>query len=67
MGAQPKVGGKWSVMEVAANGPQLTVVLNGEKTVEVRDTKLASGPDRLAVGTWHHQVPQGRDQDSLTS
>ena len=44
MGAQPKVGGKWSVMEVTANGPQLTVVLNGTKTVDVRDAKFASGP-----------------------
>ena len=43
----PRVGGKWSVMEVTANGPQITVVLNGVKTAELRDTKFASGPIAL--------------------
>ena len=43
----PKVGGKWSVYEITANGPQLTLVLNGMKTVDVRDTKFASGPIAL--------------------
>ena len=46
----PKVGGKWSVYEITANGPQLTVVLNGMKTVDVRDTKFASGPIALQWG-----------------
>jgi len=49
-GPQPKAGGKWNVMEVTANGPQLTVVLNGVTTVEVRDTKFASGPIGLQWG-----------------
>ena len=43
----PRVGGKWSVMEVTANGPQITVVLNGVKTAELRDAKFASGPIAL--------------------
>ncbi|MET0205386.1 MAG: DUF1080 domain-containing protein [Casimicrobiaceae bacterium] len=46
----PKVGGKWSVYEITANGPQLTLLLNGMKTVDVRDTKFASGPIALQWG-----------------
>jgi hypothetical protein len=40
----PKVGGQWSVYEITAKGSQLTVVLNGVKTVEVQDSKHARGP-----------------------
>ncbi len=36
--------------EITANGPQLTLVLNGMKTVDVRDTKFASGPIALQWG-----------------
>jgi hypothetical protein len=43
----PKVGGQWSVYEITAKGSQLTVVLNGVKTVEVQDSKHASGPFSL--------------------
>jgi hypothetical protein len=50
MGAQPKAGGKWIVYEITASGPQLTLVLNGTKTVDVRDTKFASGPIALQWG-----------------
>jgi 3-keto-disaccharide hydrolase len=49
-GPQPKAGGKWNVMEFTANGPQLTVMLNGVTTVDVRDTKFASGPIGLQWG-----------------
>ncbi|HTE14184.1 MAG TPA: DUF1080 domain-containing protein [Burkholderiales bacterium] len=44
------VGGKWNVMEIIANGPQLTVTLNGAMTVNVRDTKFAQGPFSLQYG-----------------
>jgi hypothetical protein len=46
----PKAGGKWNTYEVMAKGDQLVVTLNGVKTVDVRDTKLASGPVALQWG-----------------
>lgn len=46
----PKAGGKWNVYEITMRGPQLTLVLNGVKTVDVRDSKLASGPFALQWG-----------------
>jgi hypothetical protein len=45
-----KAGGQWNTMEVTAKGAKLTVVLNGTKTVEVEDAKLASGPIALQWG-----------------
>jgi hypothetical protein len=39
----PKAGLRWNVMEIEARGPQLTVRLNGQQTVSVRDTKHARG------------------------
>src|SRR6476660_6765901 len=32
----PKAGGKWNTYEIMAKGPQLTVVLNGIKTVDIQ-------------------------------
>jgi len=46
----PKAGGKWNLFEITAKGPQLTVVLNGSKTVDVQDGKFASGPIALQYG-----------------
>ena len=43
-------GGKWNVMEITANGPQLTVKLNGVTTADVRDTKFPQGPFSLQYG-----------------
>ena len=43
----PKAGGKWNVYEITAKGAQLTVVLNGMRTVDVQDGKHASGPFAL--------------------
>jgi hypothetical protein len=40
----PKAAGKWNTYEITAKGPQLTVVLNGKKTVDVKDEKHKSGP-----------------------
>jgi len=45
-----KAGGQWNVMEVTAKGTRLVVVLNGTKTVEIDDGKLASGPIALQWG-----------------
>ncbi len=46
----PKAGGKWNTYEITAKGNRLVLVLNGEKTVDVEDSKLASGPIALQWG-----------------
>lgn len=46
----PKAGGKWNTYEITAKGPQLVVVLNGVKTVELKDSTFASGPIALQYG-----------------
>jgi len=46
----PKAGGKWNTYEITAKGPQLTVILNGQKTVDVSDSKHAKGPVALQYG-----------------
>ncbi|HEV8342668.1 MAG TPA: DUF1080 domain-containing protein [Candidatus Binatia bacterium] len=47
--SMPKAGGKWNTYEITAKGPQLVVVLNGAKTVELTDS-FASGPIALQYG-----------------
>ncbi len=46
----PKAGGKWNVYEITAKGDRLVVVLNGVQTVDVRDSKHASGVIALQHG-----------------
>ena len=46
----PKAGGKWNTYEITAKGPRLTVTLNGIQTVDVQDSKFASGPIALQWG-----------------
>jgi len=43
----PKAGGKWNTYEITAKGDQITVMLNGVRTVELRDSRFASGPIAL--------------------
>ena len=43
----PKAAGKWNTFEITAKGSQLTVVMNGAKTVDVQDSKRKSGPFAL--------------------
>jgi hypothetical protein len=43
----PRAGGKWNIYEITAKGPQLTVILNGMRTADVRDGTYASGPFAL--------------------
>ena len=43
-------GGKWNNYDITARGSQLTVVLNGAKVVDVKDTKHAEGPIGLQYG-----------------
>ena len=42
--------GKWNTYDITAKGPQLTVVLNGAKVVDVQDTRHADGPIALQYG-----------------
>ena len=43
----PKTGGKWNTFLITARGPRMTVVMNGEQTVDVSDAKYPSGPFAL--------------------
>ena len=47
----PKAAGKWNVYEITAKGPHLTVVLNGEKTADVDDSKHLGGYVALQYGS----------------
>ena len=48
----PKAGGKWNTSEITAQGSHLVVVLNGQKTVDVQDSKHnAGGPFALQYGS----------------
>jgi hypothetical protein len=46
----PKAGGKWNTYLITAKGSQLTVVLNGQQTVNVSDNKHGEGPFALQYG-----------------
>jgi hypothetical protein len=43
----PKAGGKWNTFDITAQGAHLTVTLNGIRTADAHDTRLASGPFAL--------------------
>jgi hypothetical protein len=45
-----KAGGKWNTFEIRAEGNHLTVVMNGTRTVDVRNDKYARGPIALQYG-----------------
>lgn len=47
----PKAGGRWNDYDITAQGDHLVVVLNGQKTVDVRDQRLLNaGPFALQYG-----------------
>jgi hypothetical protein len=46
----PKAGGKWNTFEITARGPQVVVMLNGVRTVELKDSTLTNGPIALQYG-----------------
>jgi len=47
----PKAGGKWNVLEITAEGPLFSVMLNGQKTVDrARDEKFPKGYISLQYG-----------------
>jgi len=47
----PKAADQWNTYQITAKGPHLTVILNGQKTVDVDDSKHASGPIALQYGS----------------
>ncbi|MEE8438928.1 MAG: DUF1080 domain-containing protein [Micropepsaceae bacterium] len=46
----PKISGQWNVYEITAQGDHIVVVLNGRRTVDIRDDTYASGPVTLQYG-----------------
>jgi hypothetical protein len=46
----PKAGGKWNTFEITAKGRQISVVLNGQKTVDLNNGMFAEGPFTLQHG-----------------
>ena len=46
----PKAAGKWNTMEAIAKGRQLTVIFNGQKTVDVRNGLWEEGHFTLQYG-----------------
>jgi 3-keto-disaccharide hydrolase len=55
----PKAGGKWNTYLITAKGSTITVELNGQKTVELNDSKFASGPFTLQFGNGPKEAPGG--------
>jgi hypothetical protein len=50
--------GKWNTFEITAKGSTITVVFNGQKTVELQDSKFPQGPFALQFGN-HGKQPGG--------
>jgi hypothetical protein len=55
----PKAGGKWNVFLITAKGTNLIVELNGLQTVNIHDSKFASGPFALQFGNRAQDAPGG--------
>ena len=53
-----KTNGGWNTYLITAKGSQLTVVLNGQQTVNITDSKFAQGPFALQFGN-HGKQPGG--------
>ena len=49
-GHYPKVGDKWNVYKITADGDHLLVELNGDVTADVRDSQMSEGPIGLQWG-----------------
>jgi 3-keto-disaccharide hydrolase len=47
----PKAAGKWNTYEITAKGLHLTIVLNGQKTADVEDSKHLGGHFALQYGS----------------
>ena len=51
-----KAAGKWNTFHITAKGDQVTVLFNGQKTVEMRNSKFREGPFALQFGN-HGKAP----------
>jgi hypothetical protein len=47
----PKAGGKWNTYEITVKGRQITLVLNGQKTADLRNGLFAEGVVTLQYGS----------------
>jgi hypothetical protein len=47
----PKAGGKWNTFEITAKGRLITVIMNGQKTVELHNGLFVEGPLALQHGS----------------
>ncbi len=61
----PKAGGKWNTYEITAKGRQITVVLNGQKTVGAAQRPVRRRTDHAPARRRRDQVPQGGDQAAV--
>ena len=55
----PKAGGKWNTFLITAKGTNLIVEFNGVQTVNINDSKYASGPIALQFGNGPKDAPGG--------
>ena len=55
----PKAGGKWNTFLITAKGTNLIVELNGVQTVNINDSKFASGPFALQFANGPRDAPGG--------
>ena len=55
----PKAGGKWNTFLITAKGSNLMVEFNGVQTVNINDSKFASGPIALQFGNGPKDAPGG--------
>ena len=53
-----KAEGKWNTFDITAKGSTVTVLFNGEKTVELTNAKFLQGPFALQFGN-HGKQPGG--------
>jgi len=54
-----KAGGRWNLLEIRAEGPQIKVWLNGVQTVQLRDTRFSAGLIALQFGNGFDGRPGG--------
>lgn len=55
----PKTGGKWNTFVITAKGTNLVFVFNGVQTVNINDSKFASGPIALQFDNRPKDTPGG--------
>jgi hypothetical protein len=55
----PKAGGRWNTFLITAKGTNLVVEMNGVQTVNIHDSKYASGPFALQFANGPRDAPGG--------